>query len=298
MEKSRPPLTLVTGPLGSGKTTLLRHILDTVPGKIAILMNEFGEIGIDAKIVEGKNVRIAELDGGCVCCSLLGEFEAAVEEILDTVRPHLLVVETTGVAEPEALIFDIQESLPRIRLDGVVAVADVDSMLRFPQWGHTTRLQMQAADAILVNKVDLVSSAEVAQAEQSLRALNARAALLRTQRCRVDPDLLFGIAGKRKPRRPQHRHQPEFESFGYRPSGRLQRACFEDFVTRLGEEVYRAKGFVRMEEGSFLFNFVAGRWEFEPFESSESVLVFIGKKVGSHRDRLVEALEKCLARER
>lgn len=298
MEKSRPPLTLVTGPLGSGKTTLLRHILDTVPGKIAILMNEFGEIGIDAKIVEGKNVRIAELDGGCVCCSLLGEFEAAVEEILDTVRPHLLVVETTGVAEPEALIFDIQESLPRIRLDGVVAVADVDSMLRFPQWGHTTRLQMQAADAILVNKVDLASSAEVAQAEQSLRALNARAALLRTQRCRVDPDLLFGIAGKRKQRRPQHRHQPEFESFGYRPAGRLKRACFEDFVTRLGEEVYRAKGFVRMEEGSFLFNFVAGRWELEPFESSESVLVFIGKKVGSHRDRLVEALEKCLARER
>ena len=72
----RTPITLITGPLGSGKTTLLRHILATHPAKIAIVMNEFGEIAIDAKVIEGKNVRIAELGGGCVCCSLLGEFEA------------------------------------------------------------------------------------------------------------------------------------------------------------------------------------------------------------------------------
>ncbi|HSR10255.1 MAG TPA: GTP-binding protein, partial [Thermodesulfobacteriota bacterium] len=78
----RTPITLITGPLGSGKTTLLRHILSSVPKKIAILMNEFGEIAIDSRIVEGKNIRIAELDGGCVCCSLQGEFEAAVNEIL------------------------------------------------------------------------------------------------------------------------------------------------------------------------------------------------------------------------
>ena len=73
---------LITGPLGSGKTTLLRHILTAQPGKIAIVMNEFGEIAIDAKVIEGKNVRIAELGGGCVCCSLLGEFEVAVNEII------------------------------------------------------------------------------------------------------------------------------------------------------------------------------------------------------------------------
>src|SRR3954469_4822448 len=71
----RTPITLVTGPLGSGKTTLLRHILAVQAGKIAIVMNEFGEIAIDTKVIEGKNVRIAELGGGCVCCSLLGEFE-------------------------------------------------------------------------------------------------------------------------------------------------------------------------------------------------------------------------------
>ena len=68
----RTPITFITGPLGSGKTTLLRHILATQRGKIAIVMNEFGEIAIDTKVIEGKNVRIAELGGGCVCCSLLG----------------------------------------------------------------------------------------------------------------------------------------------------------------------------------------------------------------------------------
>src|SRR4030042_5266482 len=125
--KIRTPITLITGPLGSGKTTLLRHILDRVSKKSAILTNACGEIAIDRKIIEGKNIQIAEMDGGCVCCSLQGEFEAAVNEVIDTVDPEMIVVETTGVAEPDALIFDIQESLPRVRLDGVVSVGGSDA---------------------------------------------------------------------------------------------------------------------------------------------------------------------------
>ena len=99
----RTPITLVTGPLGSGKTTLLRHILATRPARIAIVMNEFGEIAIDTKVIQGKNVRIAELGGGCVCCSLLGEFEAAVNEIITRVAPEIIVVETTGWPSPRRL---------------------------------------------------------------------------------------------------------------------------------------------------------------------------------------------------
>ena len=125
----RTPVTLITGALGSGKTTLLRYLLGAVPKKIAILMNEFGEIAIDSQVIEGTNVRIAELGGGCVCCALLGEFEAAVAEVIESVHPDLIMVETTGVAEPEALVVDIQESLPQVRLDGVVTVADADALL-------------------------------------------------------------------------------------------------------------------------------------------------------------------------
>ena len=142
---ARTPLTVITGPLGSGKTTLLRHIIATMPRRLAILMNEFGEIAIDSKIVAGKNVQMAELGGGCVCCALLGEFDAALHEILATVAPEWIVVETTGVAEPDALVLDIEDNIPAVRLDGVVTVADADAMVRFPRLGHTTRLQIEAA---------------------------------------------------------------------------------------------------------------------------------------------------------
>src|SRR2546430_12441261 len=168
----RTPITLITGPLGSGKTTLLRHILATHPAKIAIVMNEFGEIAIDAKVIEGKNVRIAELGGGCVCCSLLGEFEAAVNEIIEKIAPERIVVETTGLAEPEALVFNIQEALPQCRLDGVVSVIDADMLIRFPELGHTTRLQIEGADILLLNKIDLVEAGANQNYASEERAMN------------------------------------------------------------------------------------------------------------------------------
>ena len=289
----RTPLTMITGPLGSGKTTLLRHILTALPKKIAVLMNEFGEIAIDRKIVEGKNIRIAELGGGCVCCSLQGEFEAAVNEVIDTVDPEVIVVETTGVAEPDALIFDIQENLPRVRLDGVVTVADADAMTRFPQLGHTTRMQIEDADTILLNKVDLVSPAEVGRVEEKIRQLNATAPILHTRLCRVDSDLLFGIGRERGIQPPKHVHQPEFESFSYQAPVFLQKKCFEEFVGRLPENVYRAKGFVRFSEGPYLFNFVAGRWELEPFPEDTTALVFIGKGIKSLEPGILGALKDC-----
>jgi len=289
----RTPITLITGFLGSGKTTLLRHILQTVPKRIAILMNEFGEMAIDSKIIEGKNVRIAELEGGCVCCSLQGEFEAAVNEVIDTVNPEMIVVETTGVAEPEALIFDIQESLPRVRLDGVVTVADADALIRYPQLGRTTRMQIEKADVILLNKVDLTSPEQLGPVEEKLHQINEQAPILPTQRCQVDPDLLFGIGRDRDIRHPQHTHQPEFESFTYLKEDILERGCFEAFADYLNGKVYRAKGFVRFSEGAFLFNFVAGRWELEPFQEEKTALVFIGKDIKAKEAKIIAELKKC-----
>ncbi|MDA2931289.1 GTP-binding protein [Acidobacteria bacterium AH-259-O06] len=289
----RTPISLIAGSLGSGKTTLLRHILDTVRRKMAILMNEFGEIAIDSRIVEGKNVRMAELDGGCVCCSLLGEFEAAVEEVIDNVDPEIIVVETTGVAEPEALAFDIDQSLPRVRLDGVITIVDAEAMVKYPQLGRTTRMQIEEADALLLNKIDLASVEDLERVEEKLHQLNEKALLVRCQRCRVDADLLFGIAREREVKPPRHIHQPEFDSFSYTSNTLFERRCFERFAQLLDQNVYRAKGFVRFPEGSYLFNFVPGRWELEPFQEDECVLVFIGKDLRSEKERILEALKKC-----
>ena len=289
----RTPITLITGPLGSGKTTLLRHILATRPTKIAIVMNEFGEIAIDTKVIEGKNVRIAELGGGCVCCSLLGEFEAAVNEIIARVGPDSIIVETTGLAEPEALVFNIQEALPQCRLDGVVSVIDADMLVRFPELGHTTRLQIEGADILLLNKIDLVQPQQIEPLEAKLRELNRTATIVRTERCWIDPDLLFGIGHEKKVAPPQHKHQPEFESFTFTSEKDFSRNCFEGFVDSLPANVHRAKGFVRFSDGAQLFNFVSGRWDLEPFESAETQLIFIGKEIATQKSAVIEALKRC-----
>ena len=291
----RTPITLITGPLGSGKTTLLRHILAARPAKIAIVMNEFGEIAIDTKVIEGKNVRISELGGGCVCCSLLGEFEAAVTEIMEKVTPEIIVVETTGLAEPEALVFNIQEALPQCRLDGIVSVIDADMLVRFPDLGHTTRLQIEGADILLLNKIDLVDPNQIEPLETKLREINSTAAIVRTVRCQIDPELLFGIGREKSVTRPQHEHQPEFESFTFSSDRTFFRDCFEGFVGALPANVIRAKGFVRFRDGPQLFNLVAGRWELEPFEANRTELVFIGKRIAREKSAILHALEKCTA---
>ena len=290
----RTPITLITGPLGSGKTTLLRHILAVQSEKIAIVMNEFGEIAIDTKVIEGKNVRIAELGGGCVCCSLLGEFESAVNEIIEKIEPERIVVETTGLAEPEALAFNIQEALPRCRLDGVVSVIDADMLIRFPELGHTTRLQIEGGDILLLNKVDLIEPSQIEPLETKLRQINPTAAIVRIERCRIHPELLFGIGRERKIVRPKHRHQSEFESFVFTSSEIFSRDCFESFANSLPASVVRAKGFIRLADGAQLFNFVAGRWELEPFESDCTELVFIGRAIAAEKQSIIDALTECV----
>jgi G3E family GTPase len=289
----RTPITLITGPLGSGKTTLLRHILEVVPQKLAILMNEFGEIAIDSQIIEGKNIRIADLGGGCVCCSLLGEFEAAVAEIIDAVHPDLIIVETTGVAEPEGLMFDILENVPRVRLDGVVTVADADAMVRYPRLGHTGQVQIEAADIILLNKADLVSAEQLAEVTARLRQLNEKAPILPTRRCQVDADALFGLFRTHEVSPLQHRHYPGMESFGYLSTATLTRQCFEAFVENLDPAIVRAKGFVRFPDGTYLFNYVAGRWDLEAFPEKQTTLVFIGTHATQHEAALIEAFKRC-----
>lgn len=291
--QTRTPLTIITGPLGSGKTTLLRHILNNFPKKIAILMNEFGEIAIDSKIIAGKNIQMAELGGGCVCCSLLGEFEAAVNEILDTIAPDNLIIETTGVAEPDALIFDTQENLPKVRLDGVVTIIDADGMVKYPSIGHTTRMQIEAADAILLNKIDLVSESELEEITQKLQNFNKTAEIFRTIRCQVDTDLLFGIGREKIEHPPHHIHQPEFESFIYTSSAISNRLLFEEFANNIPPDIYRAKGFIRFADGIYLFNFVAGRWDLEPFQQQATELVFIGKQAKQRQTEIIEQLKKC-----
>ncbi len=290
-------MILIAGSLGSGKTTLLRHLVTRADRRVAILMNEFGEIAIDSKVVEGEHIRMTELAGGCVCCSLAGEFEEAVKEIVATVRPDLIVVETTGVAEPDAVIFDVEDNLQGIRLDSVVVVADADLMVRFPDLGYVTTTQFEAADLLLLNKVDLVSPCQLDAVEAQLRRVNPDASVVRTLRCALDTGLVFGAVntGQRPLRAPSNHSEPaEVDSFDFVSDRPVDREKFERLAENMPNAVYRSKGFLRCVEAAFLFNFAGGRWALEPFEADRTELVFIGRGAAEARVRVLSELEACL----
>ena len=278
---------------------MLRRLLDNADRRLAVVMNEFGEIAVASRTVRGRNVHITELAGGCVCCSLLGEFEAAVEEIIQAVDPDLIVVETTGVAEPDALLFGVEEELPQVNLDSVVTVADADAMLRFPHLGYVTRAQFEAADLVLLNKVDLVGDDDLRAVEAQLRQVNAEARTVRCIRCDVPPSAIFGSVAPR-PERPRpaerHGHLHDVDSFVYRGFGRFDRSRLESAMARLPQEIYRAKGFVRLGSSTTLLNYVAGRLEFEPAdEDGENQVVFIGWGALEVREVVVGLLDACMA---
>jgi G3E family GTPase len=279
---ARTPVALITGSLGSGKTTLLRRILATSPRRLAILMNEFGEVAIDSRIIQGENVDIVELAGGCVCCSLTGEFEAAVTEIIGRFSPELIVVEATGVAESDALVYEVEDRLPAIRLDAVICVVDALAAVEYPQVGYAARMQLATADVLLINKTDLVRQEQVDQVVEQVRRFNTRASCIRTVRCAAAPDLLSDVPRTDRPVAQPSPHL-DFESFAVTSAAIFDRERFERFVADLPGSVFRAKGFIRFPGETLLFNYVAGRAEFESFDSETTQLVFIGP--GLARDR-------------
>ena len=295
---ARIPVVIVTGYLGSGKTTLLRRLVERSGLRLAILMNEFGELAIDSQVLSGKNIRMAELAGGCVCCSLIGEFEAAIKEIIETAHPEEIVIETTGVAEPDALVGDIRENLPMVILDAVVTVVDGDAVIRYPAIGHTGRVQIQTADLILLNKMDLVPEGMSGKLRKTLKDLNPSALLLETVKCQIDLGLIFGHDLQKAtvgvPSDKSHEHR--MESFEVRLEGTISRNGLERLISNLPPAIYRAKGFVRFEEGVYLLNYVAGRFELEAWPNREvkGGIVFIGEEALSLKSAIEEDLRRCL----
>jgi G3E family GTPase len=301
----KTPIIVVTGYLGAGKTTLLRHIIANAKGKnIAILMNEFGEIAIDSKVIKGKNIRMKELAGGCVCCSLTGEFEAAVKEIVEKVKPELIIVETTGVAEPDAIVGDVTQNLPGVRLDSVVTVVDADAMVKFPSVGHTGQVQVELADIILLNKTDTVPEAASDEIKLRLSEINRRAHIIKTVRCDIPPEVILGAKTKHRAHKSKERdarHMPHLAAdpvshFVFVSSRKMDMEKVMEIFGDLPENIIRAKGFVVTDDGAFLLNYSFGRFEYEPHEAKDikrTELVFIGKNVAQHEEEITDKLREC-----
>jgi len=191
------PVTIITGFLGAGKTTLLNHILSNQQGlKTAVLVNEFGEIGIDNDLIIATGEDMVELSNGCICCSINGELLEAVYRILERPEPvDYLVVETTGLADPlpVAMTFLGSDLRDATRLDSIITLIDAENFSDTIDQGEVARAQVVYGDILLLNKCDLVSEERLTALESHLKEIKTDARILRSSHGEVALPLLLSV---------------------------------------------------------------------------------------------------------
>ena len=200
----KTPVTVLTGYLGAGKTTLLNRILTEDHGKrYAVIVNEFGEIGIDNDLVVGADEDVFEMNNGCVCCTVRGDLIRVVSGLMKRQRPgkpafDAIIVETTGLADPGpvAQTFFVDEDVKaKTQLDSVTALVDAKHVMARLDDSREAREQVAFADRIILNKTDLATADELDAVEARLRGLNPLAPIVRAERSNVPLDQVLGDLG-------------------------------------------------------------------------------------------------------
>jgi G3E family GTPase len=197
IQSEKIPVTVLTGYLGAGKTTLLNRILSEPHGKkYAVIVNEFGEIGIDNELVVNADEEIFEMNNGCICCTVRGDLVRIIDGLMRRKgKFDAIIVETTGLADPApvAQTFFMDEQVgAKARLDAVITVADAKWLSHRLKDAPEAKNQIAFADVILLNKTDLVSKAELDEVEARIRGINPYARLHRTERSNIALDQVLG----------------------------------------------------------------------------------------------------------
>jgi G3E family GTPase len=316
------PVTIITGFLGSGKTTLLNHILTNQQGlKTAVLVNEFGEIGIDNELIVTTDDNMVELNNGCVCCTINEDLVQAVYKVLE--RPEkvdYLVVETTGLADPlpVALTFLGTELRDMTRLDSIVTMVDCANFSLDLFNSQAAYSQIAYGDIIVLNKTDLVDEADVDSLEIRIRDIKEGARILRTQKSEVPIPLILSVglfesdkyfAAEEKTEHhhdhdhDHHHHSNHLENDGFtsvsfaseKPFSIRKFQYFLD--NQLPENVFRAKGILWFDESPkrHIFHLSGKRFTLEDDEwkgEQKNQLVLIGQNLD--HDKLKAQINNCL----
>jgi G3E family GTPase len=306
------PATVLTGYLGSGKTTILNHMLAGQHGKrIAIIINEFGEVGIDGQLVVRSEEDVLELSNGCICCTIRGDLIRTVDSLLSNDRSFdHLVIETTGLADPAPIIqsFVLEQTLSgRLELDAIVTVVDsrhITTQLASEQ----AREQIAFADVVLINKTDLVSEPELATISKKIRMLNPLARIHFTRMGQIDLSAVLSVKAfdlknllRLDPRLlddTSHQHDEDISCVAISEPGITDDGDLMRWLNRLvqaqGRDLLRIKGVINLEgeDRRFVFHGVHmtldGRpgkpWQLN--EPRMNQVVFIGRNLDRETLRL------------
>ncbi|MGY4476931.1 CobW family GTP-binding protein [Bradyrhizobium sp. USDA 3364] len=313
------PVTVLTGYLGSGKTTLLNRILTETHGKrYAVIVNEFGEVGIDNDLIVNADEEIFEMNNGCICCTVRGDLIRIIEGLMKRKgKFDGIIVETTGLADPApvAQTFIVDEEVrKRTKLDAIVTVIDAKHLLGEIESAHEAQEQIAFADVILINKTDLVTSDEIQQVEARIRQINPYAKLHHTEKCSVDLGKVMGMDAFDLNRilefEPDfmnethaHEHDSHVKSLSLKSSRDLDPDRFlpwiQMIVQKLGVDILRMKGILafRDDPDRFVVQGVhmlidgAPQRPWKETEPRESRLVFIGRNLPE--DVLRTGFEAC-----
>lgn len=316
------PVTIVTGFLGSGKTTLLNRMLTESHGKkIAVVLNEIGDVNLDSELVVqtlGEELKV--MNNGCLCCTVRGDLTRVAKDLLkNNVDFDHLVIETTGMADPSpvAQTFFMDEDLQRhYFLDAILTVVDAFHIGKNLKTVRETQDQIGFADVIILNKTDLVASAELGEAEKLIRGINGVAKLFKTQKCSLPISDVLGISAFDLQDRVKidpsimveyhdHSHDDEIQSIYIEEKRPLDLEKLNKFmallVNELGEQVLRSKGVLNIKDNPLRVVFQGVHMtvgsspdrEWAAGEERKTQMVFIGRHLP--RDVLAEGLALCVA---
>lgn len=258
---SRVPVTVVTGFLGSGKTTLVNHILGEQHGrKIAVIINEFGEISVDGQLVlRDDQEDLVEFNNGCLCCTVRGDLVDTLAKLKDRSDLDAILIETTGLADPAPVastFFIADEIKSDTRLDSFVTLADAVNLERNLEQSEEAQEQIAFADIILLNKMDLVTTEQAEDVERRIRTLNPFAKIHHTEHSTIDLDKVFGVGAFDLDAKLEvdplflddleHEHDDAVTSFFLREERPIDINRFMLWLTPLlqerGDDLFRSKG--------------------------------------------------------
>jgi len=303
-------IVLIAGFLGAGKTTLLKNILKW-PGDLsrtAILVNEFGSIGIDGAILKAFDTPVIELTNGCICCTMQGDLLKTIQKIIDGYHAERLFIEATGVADPSEILSALHSSKLKTQVGSikVVTVLNADLWPGREYFGPLFYNQIKSADLLLFNKIDLLQEDEISQCLQEIRKINSACALLPTYHCRIDPEVFWTpmLQPEKKLDHFQTMGHPDgktadkigFTTFVFESDRPLKTDCFRRFLNEKPDELYRIKGFVLLDDKRFLVNHAGGHTEWiELAQNGPTKLAFVGWRVSA--SQFLEKLKLCLVRD-